>query len=79
MYSGTITLNKGSTVYDALKATGVSISGNSTYVKAINGLAEKQVSPGSGWMYDVNGSTPMKPCGKYTLNNGDNIRWYYVV
>lgn len=67
----------GSTVYDALCATGASISGSSYYVSAINGLAEKQCGNGSGWTYAVNGSFPGKACGRYTLSGGESISWIY--
>lgn len=32
----------------------------------------------SGWMYAVNGDTPMVGADDYILNSGDNIVWYYV-
>ncbi|WP_165051788.1 MULTISPECIES: DUF4430 domain-containing protein [unclassified Adlercreutzia] len=79
MASTSVSLREGATAYDALCASGVSVSGSSSYVTAINGLAEKQVSAGSGWMYSVNGSTPMVPAGSYVLSSGDSVRWYYVV
>ena len=53
----------GSTVYDALCATGASVSGSSYYVSAINGLAEKQCGNGSGWTYAVNGCSRGRPAG----------------
>ena len=67
----------GSAVYDALCATGASISGSAYYVSAINGLAEKQCGDGSGWAYAVNGSLPGKACGRYTLSGGESISWIY--
>ena len=79
---GTFTFNEGATVYDALCALGLSVSvhGSSygTYVSAIGGLAEKQYGGTSGWMYSVNGATPMTACSNYVLSNGDNVVWYYV-
>ena len=79
---GTFTFNEGATVYDALCALGLSVSarGSSygTYVSAIGGLAEKQYGGTSGWMYSVNGTTPMTACSNYVLSNGDNVVWYYV-
>lgn len=79
---GTFTFNKGATPYDALCALGLSInarpSSYGTYVAAIGGLAEKQYGGTSGWMYSVNGSTPMTACSNYVLSNGDNVVWYYV-
>lgn len=67
----------GSTVYDALCATGASVSGSFYYVSAINGLAEKQCGDGSGWTYAVNGSFPGKACGRYALSGGESISWIY--
>lgn len=79
---GTFTLNEGATVYDALCALGLSVNAHGssygTYVSAIGGLAEKQYGGTSGWMYSVNGSTPMTACSNYVLSNGDNAVWYYV-
>ena len=78
LYRDTITLKKGSTAYDALQAMGLAIGGNSTYVSSIGGLAEKQLGKTSGWMYEVNGTTPMTSCGNCKLSDGDTLRWYYV-
>ncbi len=79
---GTYTFNEGATVYDALCALGLSVNANGssygTYVAAIGGLAEKQYGGTSGWMYSVNGATPMTACSNYVLSNGDNVVWYYV-
>ena len=72
---GTYTFNEGATVYDALCALGLSVNAHGssygTYVAAIGGLAEKQYGGTSGWMYSVNGSTPMTACSNYVV-------WYYV-
>lgn len=79
---GTFTFNEGATVYDALCALGLSVNAHGssygTYVSAIGGLAEKQHGGTSGWMYSVNGTTPMTACSNYVLSNGDNVVWYYV-
>ena len=79
---GTFTFNEGATVYDALCALGLSVTAHGssygTYVSAIGGLAEKQYGGTSGWMYSVNGTTPMTACSNYVLSNGDNVVWYYV-
>lgn len=80
--SGTFTFNKGATVYDALCALGLSVNARGTsygtYVAAIGGLAEMEHGAKSGWMYSVNGTTPMTACSNYVLSNGDNVVWYYV-
>lgn len=79
---GTFTFNEGATVYDALCALGLSVNAHGssygTYVSAIGVLAEKQHGGTSGWMYSVNGATPMTACSNYVLSNGDNVVWYYV-
>lgn len=79
---GTYTFNEGATAYDALCALGLSVNAHGssygTYVAAIGGLAEKEHGGTSGWMYSVNGATPMTACSNYVLSNGDNVVWYYV-
>ena len=76
------TFKKGATAYDALCATGLSVSTISSqyglYVSAIGGLAEFEYGGKSGWMYSVNGSAPNVSCGKYVLKDGDTVSWYYV-
>ena len=76
------TFKKGATAYDALCATGLSVSTKSgqygLYVSAIGGLAEFEYGGKSGWMYSVNGSAPNVSCGKYVLKDGDTVSWYYV-
>lgn len=80
--SGTFSFNAGATPYDALCALGLSVNARGTsygtYVSAIGGLAEKEHGGMSGWMYSVNGSTPMTACSNYILSNGDTVVWYYV-
>lgn len=76
------TFKKGATAYDALCATGLSVSTKSSqyglYVSAIGGLAEFEYGGKSGWMYSINGSAPNVSCGKYVLKDGDTVSWYYV-
>lgn len=76
------TFKKGATAYDALCATGLSVSTKSSqyglYVSAIGGLAEFEYGGKSGWMYSINGSALNVSCSKYVLKDGDAVRWYYV-
>lgn len=82
-----MTVSKGDTVYDVLKEAcsenGIRLTAsNSTfgiYVSGINNIDEKDCGKNSGWTYWVNGSMPMVTCGKYTVNNGDEIKFSYVV
>lgn len=84
--SGSISVEKDTTVYDVLKnmasQKSISISssgfGSATYVKGINGLKEFDYGPGSGWMYKVNGISPNYGAKAYKLKDGDNVVWYYV-
>ncbi|MEA5004412.1 MAG: DUF4430 domain-containing protein [Christensenella sp.] len=72
-----VTLDPGATVYDALKATGITFSGKS-YISSINSLSEGDCGSQSGWMYSVNGDYPGIGCNKYTLSDGDSIKWRYT-
>ena len=80
--SATVSLAAGSTVYDALAKTGISISASESaygmYVSAIGGLAERQHGPMSGWIFSVNGIEPSVACSAYKLSAGDSIVWTYV-
>lgn len=80
--SATVTLDAGSTAYDALVATGASVNAKSsvygTYVSSINGLAEKDHGASSGWVYAVNGVEPGTACSNYELSDGDTLTWTYV-
>lgn len=80
--SATVSLAAGSTVYEALAKTGISISASGSaygmYVSAIGGLAERQHGPMSGWIFSVNGVEPSVACSAYALSAGDSIVWTYV-
>ncbi len=80
--SASPTFAQGATAYDALCATGLSVTARSSqygiYVSAIGGLAEFEYGGNSGWMYSVNGSAPNVSCGSYVLKDGDRVSWYYV-
>lgn len=80
--SVTVTLSPGATVYDALLASGASVSARSTaygtYVAAIGGLAEFDHGGASGWVYAVNGSEPNVACSSFSLSSGDAVVWRYV-
>lgn len=81
--SASVSLAAGATVYDALLETGVNVNAQSTaygiYVSAIAGLAEKEHGDMSGWVYTVNGSTINTSASNYSLSDGDQVRWSYVV
>lgn len=75
-----VSLSHGATAYDALLATGASVSsgaypGGGTWVTAINGLGE---DASHGWTYKVNGSMPNVMSDRYTVHDGDSVVWSYV-
>lgn len=81
-FAGDVKVEDGDSVYDALKATGVSINARESqygiYVAAIGGLAEKSAGGESGWKYSVGGVEPNCSCGKYILHGGEKIKWKFV-
>lgn len=78
-YSGSVTLDKGATAYDALAAlVGNKVTGSSSYVTGIGGLSEKDYGSKSGWMYYVNGAAPNKGSSSYKLYDGDVVIWSYT-
>lgn len=82
----TVTVEKGSTVWDVLnkvaRSNGIPVvkrgSGSSLYVSCINSLGEFDCGNESGWMYNVNGVYPMVSCGAYKVKSGDVIQWRYT-
>lgn len=77
-----LTLDKGATVYDALKTCDLVVGAKSTafgtYVYAIQSLAEKACGGQSGWLYQVNGAVLNTSCSNYILQDGDVVRWVYT-
>jgi hypothetical protein len=53
-------------------------SGSAVYVTAIDGLAEFDHGPNSGWYYTVNGEKPNVGAGAYRLSSGDVVDWKYT-
>ncbi len=47
------------------------------FVDCIGGICTKALSSTSGWMYSVNGNTPMVSSDQYNLKAGDTVIWYY--
>ena len=50
----------------------------SAYIEGIAQLYEFDCGELSGWMYSVNGTYPNYGCSKYTLQDGDVVRWVYT-
>lgn len=82
----TVTAESGATAYDIVSqacrensiSMNVTKSGYGTYIAGFNNIDEKDCGGGSGWIYYVNGSMPNKSCGKYTVSDGDFIKFSYV-
>lgn len=49
------------------------------YVNGINYLYEFDFGDLSGWVYHVNGISPLVSCGEYKLSDGDRIEWHYTL
>lgn len=79
----TYTVPKNATVKDvfekALGEAGISyINRDGNYVSSINGLAEFDNGPNSGWMYMINGKHPNLGLKEYVLQGGETIVWHYT-
>lgn len=78
-----ITLGK-DTAFSLLQKTGLNYKYNyhpkyeGVYVSSIEGLAEFDGGPNSGWMYRVNGDFPNYSASLYTLKKGDKVEWLYT-
>lgn len=76
---------EGTNVYELLSmaaaANGISITANTskTYVMSINNLDQMMLGQQSGWKYSVNNSVPPKAASSYILENGDKVKWFYVL
>ncbi|MCD7809577.1 MAG: DUF4430 domain-containing protein [Erysipelotrichaceae bacterium] len=79
IYSQTMEIEDGDTVMSLLKRTGVSTDISLGYVKGIDGLYEFDCGSESGWTYSVNGVKPNVGASKYSVSDGDVIKWIYVV
>lgn len=73
---------EGSTVYDALVATGADVNASDSdygmYVQGIGGLAGGDFGDMSGWMFEVNGEMAEVGCSQLEVADGDAIVWTYV-
>ena len=82
-----VTVKNGSSAYQAVKTAcdnnGIKVSttgsGKKVYISGFGNIDEKDCGSASGWTYYVNGYFPPKSCGAYTVSNGDEIRFSYVV
>ncbi|MBS4871804.1 MAG: S-layer homology domain-containing protein [Peptoniphilus sp. oral taxon 375] len=72
------------TAFSLLQKTGLTYKYNyhktysGVYVSAIEGLAEFDGGPNSGWMYRVNGSFPNHSASLHKIYAGDKVEWLYT-
>lgn len=83
-----ITFYEGESVYDILlremqnnrihMESEFTAANNSSYIKAINNLYERDCGDLSGWRYCVNGRYPNYGCSRYQVQNGDTVELHYT-
>lgn len=72
------------TAFSLLQKTGLTYKYNyhktysGVYVSAIEGLAEFDGGPNSGWMYRVNGEFPNHSASLHKIYAGDKVEWLYT-
>lgn len=75
-------LEQGTTAYELLRKTGLDIQATNnsygTYIKSVEGLAEFDEGPESGWMFRVNGKFPSYSISSYILSNRDYVELLYT-
>lgn len=82
-----VSLEEGTTVFDitfaACKDNGILLSSRGTgairYVEGIADLYEFDHGPASGWVFYVNDESASKSSGVYEVQEGDEIRWEYII
>ncbi|GHU89146.1 hypothetical protein FACS1894202_06680 [Clostridia bacterium] len=68
------------TALSLLLKTGLAVVAEGGYVSSINGLADFQKGPASGWMYRINkGAFPKVSAAAYVLRDGDVVDWVYTL
>lgn len=73
-----INVSSDTTALSILEESGLDYVAKQGYVSKIDDYKEFQYGKKSGWTYYVNGEQPMVSAAKYTLKNGDVVRWIYV-
>lgn len=80
---GAFSIEAGDTVLEVLRMAGVKwnlpmVITTSGYISEIDGLAEFDKGPLSGWKYKVNGVFPSVGADDYELSPGDRVEWVFV-
>ncbi|NLC40440.1 MAG: DUF4430 domain-containing protein [Clostridiaceae bacterium] len=79
-----ITVDPGSSVFDVLKASGLTINASNSflgaYVSSVQGISEGAAGAGKGgWIYSINGVFPNLSASNVTVKNGDIVFFHYTV
>ena len=78
-FEGEFNIEPGETAYSLLHRTGLDIESRAGYIVSINGLAEFDYGPLSGWMFRINnGSFPPFAASEILLQDGDIVEWLYT-
>ncbi|MCL2851984.1 MAG: S-layer homology domain-containing protein [Defluviitaleaceae bacterium] len=77
-FEGDIDIELGETVYSLLRKTGLAVVSAGGYVSSINGLAEFDAGPLSGWVFSINGVFPPTSAMNVRLNSGDRVEWLFT-
>jgi len=67
----------GITALGALEATGISYTTYPTWPDFVNSISGQACSGVAGWMYAVNGDSPMHMADKHPVKEGDKVIWWY--
>ncbi len=67
----------GLTVLGTLDATGLDYAMSQKWPGFVESIAGQANSGSQGWMYTVNGITPMVLSKDYTVSSSDKVIWYY--
>ena len=81
--SGTVTLSKGQTVFDALHLILTEnnidyIEKTYGYISSIGNDAEFDHGPNSGWLFQVDGKAGTKSCRDTSLSKNCTVTWFYT-
>ena len=80
--SQTVEIPKGSTVKylteRMLENANIPYTSNGVYISEIDGLAEFDNGPNSGWMYRIGGEIANEGYAARKLESGDRIEWFYT-
>ncbi len=75
----TVTIPSGTNALDASMEAGTFDIDATGYVTTLEGIANGEAGPMSGWTYDVNSEAPTVGADEIEVKDGDVINWIYIV